>query len=99
MDGCFSGTLLLMLPFKYIFLFFQLFFMFLSAFSILVVGTLKAGGFHEVFDKNYQDGRIQLFNLDPDVRERHTLWGTTLGCGLMWLSIFGVSQTQIQRFL
>merc|ERR1719318_1481590 len=73
--------------------------MFLSSFSVLLVGTMDAGGFHAVFDKNYQDGRIQLFNLDPDVRERHTLWGTTLGCGLMWLSIFGVSQTQIQRYL
>jgi len=78
---------------------FQLFFMFLSAFSVLVVGTLKAGGFTEVFDRNYRDGRIQLFNLDPDVRERHTLWGMTFGGGLMWLSIFGVSQMQIQRYL
>ena len=77
---------------------FKLFFMFLSSFSILVAGTLKAGGFKEVFDRNYNDGRIQLLNLDPDVRERHTLWGTTLGAGLIWLNIFGVSQMQIQRW-
>ena len=26
---------------------------------------------------------------------RHTLWGTMLGTGLMWMSVFGVSQTQV----
>ena len=72
--------------------------MFLSAFSILLVSTIKVGGFFEVFDRNYRDGRIQLFNFDPDVRERHTVWGTVFGVGLMWLSINGVSQTQIQRY-
>ena len=58
---------------------------------------MSANGFQEVFDKNYRDGRIQLFNVDFDMRERHTLWGTTLGCGVMWMTVFGVSQTQIQR--
>ena len=72
--------------------------MFLSSFSILVAGTLKAGGVKEVFDRNYMDGRIQLLNLDPDVRERHKLWGTSFGAGLIWLNIFGVSQMQIQRW-
>ena len=71
--------------------------MFLSSFAVLLVGTLKAGGFAKVFDKNYLDGRIQIFNFDTDLRERHTLWGTTLGCGVMWMTIHGVSQTQIQR--
>ena len=72
--------------------------MFLSSFAVLVAGTMKVGGFSHVFDKNYQDGRIQLFNLDPDFRERHTIWGVTLGGGLQWLCTFGVSQMQIQRF-
>ena len=52
-----------------------------------------------VLDKNYQDGRIQFFNMEFDPRERHTFWGTTLGSGVMWLSVFGVSQTQVQRYL
>ena len=26
---------------------------------------------------------------------RHTLWGTMFGAGVMWMSVFGVSQTQV----
>ena len=26
---------------------------------------------------------------------RHTLWGTMFGAGIMWMSVFGVSQTQV----
>jgi len=73
--------------------------MFLSAFSIMILATVEAGGMRAVFDKNYEDGRIQFFNMDFDPRERHTFWGTTIGNGVMWLSVFGVSQTQVQRYL
>ena len=71
--------------------------MFLSTITILILATVDAGGINSVFDKNYQEGRIQLFNMDLDPRERHTFWGTTIGNGVMWLSVFGVSQTQVQR--
>lgn len=73
--------------------------MFLSTITILILATVNAGGMSAVFDKNYQDGRIQFFNMELDPRERHTFWGTTIGNGVMWLSVFGVSQTQVQRYL
>merc|ERR1711892_1112352 len=78
---------------------FQLFFMFVSTISILVLATSNAGGMSSVFDRNYQDGRIQFFNINLDPRERHTFWGTSFAHGFMWLSIFGVSQTQVQRYI
>ena len=76
---------------------FQLVFMVLSIFIIVTLATAEAGGAGAVFDTNYQDGRIQLFisNLDP--RERHTTWGVIFGYSFLWMSIFGVSQTQVQR--
>ena len=76
---------------------FQLVFMVLSIFIIVTLSTAEAGGAGAVFDSNYQDGRIQLFisNLDP--RERHTSWGVILGYSFLWMSVFGVSQTQVQR--
>ena len=78
---------------------FQLFFMFISVIILLVLATTKAGGVMEVFDTNYQDGRIQIFTSHPDPRERHTFWGMIFGNSFIWLSIFGVSQTQVQRFV
>ena len=78
---------------------FQLFFMFLSTITITILATANAGGVSAVFDSNYQAGRIQFFNMEFDPRERHTFWGTTVGNAVMWLSVFGVSQTQVQRYL
>ena len=77
---------------------FQLFFMAVSVIIMVVLATVNAGGAGEVFDTNYHDGRIQIFNSHLDPRERHTLWGMVFGNSLLWLGIFGVSQTQVQRF-
>ena len=63
----------------------------------MIVATKEAGGSSIVYQKNYEDGRLQLFNFDPDIRERHTFWGLVFGFGFMWLNVYGVSQTQIQR--
>ena len=35
-----------------------------------------------------------MFNLAVDPRERHTIWGVLFGYSWLWLSVFGVSQTQ-----
>ena len=36
-----------------------------------------------------------MFNLAVDPRERHTIWGVLFGYSWLWLSVFGVSQTQV----
>lgn len=78
---------------------FQLIFMVLSTTCIAFISTSKVGGASMVFDRNYQDGRIQLFNLALDPRERNTLWSTSFGGFMLFLSVYGVNQSQIQRYL
>ena len=70
---CFQVQRLRMLLLHHVVLF-QLFFMFLSTITILILATVNAGGMIAVFDKNYQDGRIQFFNMEFDPRERHAFW-------------------------
>ena len=72
--------------------------MFLSAFCVMIVATIESGGVMAVYRKSFEDNRIQFFNFDLDIRERHTFWGTCFGFGFVWLNVFGVSQTQIQRY-
>ncbi len=31
--------------------------------------------------------------------ERHTVWGLLIGGGFIWLSIYGINQAQVQRYL
>ena len=33
------------------------------------------------------------------MKERHTLWGLIIGGYFTWVSIFGINQTQVQRYL
>eukprot|EP00092_Neocalanus_flemingeri_P012913 GFUD01013912.1.p1 GENE.GFUD01013912.1~~GFUD01013912.1.p1 ORF type:complete len:629 (+),score=119.06 GFUD01013912.1:145-2031(+) len=78
---------------------FQALCMFGSFLAIIIVGSNAVGGASVVFDRNYQEGRVQLFNFDPDIRQRHTVWGVFFGSFFLWLSIYGTNQAQVQRYL
>jgi len=78
---------------------FQALCMFGSFLAIIIKGNFDAGGASEVFDKNYQSGRVELFNFEPDMRRRHTVWSLIIGGFFTWLSVYGINQTQVQRYL
>jgi len=78
---------------------FQAICMFGSFLAIIIKGNSDVGGSAIVFDRNYQSGRVELFNLEPDMRRRHTLWGLVIGGFFTWISIYGINQTQVQRYL
>merc|ERR1719209_1568534 len=71
-----------------------------SFLAIIIKGNFDVeGGATEVFDRNYQSGRIELFNFEPDMRRRHTVWGLVIGGFFTWISVYGINQTQVQRYL
>merc|ERR1719427_1945879 len=78
---------------------FQAVCMFGSFLAIIIKGNIDAGGASRVFDVNYQSGRVELFNFDPDPRQRHTVWSLVIGGFFTWISIYGINQTQVQRYL
>ena len=53
--------------------------MFGSFLAIIIKGNYDVGGAAVVFDRNYQSGRIELFNFEPDMRMRHTVWSLVIG--------------------
>ena len=73
--------------------------MFGSFLAIIIKGNFDAGGSSAVFDRNYKTNRIELFNFEPDMRRRHTIWGLVIGGFFTWISIYGINQTQVQRYL
>jgi len=78
---------------------FQAVCMFGSFLAIIIKGNFDAGGASTVFDINYQSGRVELFNFDPDPRQRHTVWSLIIGGFFTWVSVYGINQTQVQRYL
>ena len=78
---------------------FQAIMMFGSFLAVIIKGNADAGGSHVVFDRNYQTGRIEIFNFDPAMTTRHTVWAMIIGGYFTWISVYGINQTQVQRYL
>jgi len=78
---------------------FQGIMMFGSFLAVIIKGNYDAGGASLVWDRNYQSGRIELFNFDTRITTRHTVWTMIIGGYFTWVSVFGINQTQVQRYL
>ena len=77
---------------------FQALCMFGSYLGIIIYGSQALGGAARVWDINYQASRVELFRLDPDPRQRHTMWGLMLGTTVLWVSVYGTNQAMVQRY-
>ncbi|XP_077301650.1 sodium-coupled monocarboxylate transporter 1-like [Arctopsyche grandis] len=66
---------------------------------IAIKGTFDIGGISVVWSRNWESGRIEAPNLDPNPLVRHTVWGLIFGGCFNWLVSSGISQTMAQRYL
>uniref|UniRef100_A0A5F9CBQ0 Sodium-dependent multivitamin transporter n=1 Tax=Oryctolagus cuniculus TaxID=9986 RepID=A0A5F9CBQ0_RABIT len=78
---------------------FQTLVMFLGQLAVIIVGSAKVGGLGRVWDVASQHGLISGIELDPDPFVRHTFWTLAFGGVFMMLSLYGVNQAQVQRYL
>ncbi|XP_037668543.1 sodium-dependent multivitamin transporter [Choloepus didactylus] len=78
---------------------FQTLVMFLGQLAVIIVGAAKVGGLGHVWDVASQHGLISGIELDPDPFVRHTFWTLAFGGVFMMLSLYGVNQAQVQRYL
>ncbi|KAM9355881.1 solute carrier family 5 member 6 isoform 2-T5 [Pholidichthys leucotaenia] len=78
---------------------FQTVVMFAGQLAVIVVGVQKTGGVSEVWRKVWEGNRISGLNLNPDPTERHTFWTLGVGGVFLMLSLYGVNQAQVQRYL
>ena len=67
--------------------------------EIYYLGEHNAGGSENVFKFSYESKRIELFNLDPSILTRHTFWSQVTGGYFAWMTMYGISQTMVQRYL
>ncbi|KAM4706701.1 sodium/iodide cotransporter isoform 1-T2 [Discoglossus pictus] len=78
---------------------FQVLVMISGFIAIIIQGTLLAGGPSTVLEIASNHSRINFGDFDPDPRRRYTFWTFTLGSTLLWLSMYGVNQAQVQRYV
>lgn len=78
---------------------FQSVLMFSAMLIIIVKGTIDVGGVAQVYERAVNGSRVEFDNFDLDPTARHTVWSLTLGGLFIYVSLYGVNQTQIQRLM
>ncbi|XP_067452778.1 sodium/iodide cotransporter isoform X2 [Thunnus thynnus] len=78
---------------------FQIIVMLLGFVAIFIQGTVLVGGPALVLEIAYNGSRINFNDFDVDPRQRYTFWSLSVGGALVWLSMYGVNQAQVQRYI
>uniref|UniRef100_A0A3Q2ZYC6 Solute carrier family 5 member 5 n=1 Tax=Kryptolebias marmoratus TaxID=37003 RepID=A0A3Q2ZYC6_KRYMA len=72
----------------------------LAGFMVIYIhGTVLVGGPAQVLKIAYNRSRINFNDFDVDPRKRYTFWSLSVGGSLVWLSMYGVNQAQVQRYI
>ncbi|XP_007538143.1 sodium-coupled monocarboxylate transporter 1 [Erinaceus europaeus] len=67
--------------------------------SVIIQATLVQGGINTIINDAYKGGRLNFWNFDPNPLQRHTFWTIIIGGTFTWTSIYGVNQSQVQRYI
>ncbi|NXB95213.1 SC5A5 protein, partial [Vidua chalybeata] len=78
---------------------FQVLVMLAGFVAIAVRGALLVGGPAAVLSIAANGSRLNFADFSPDPRSRYTVWTFVLGGTLLWLSMYGVNQAQVQRYV
>ncbi|XP_043243518.1 sodium-coupled monocarboxylate transporter 1-like [Amphibalanus amphitrite] len=77
----------------------QVIIMFGAIMAVIIKGSIDVGGFDVVWQTAVNGDRIEFFNFDPSPGVRHTVWTLVIGGYFTWITIYGVNQAQVQRYL
>ncbi|XP_061594507.1 sodium/iodide cotransporter isoform X2 [Cololabis saira] len=78
---------------------FQIFVMLSGFVAVFIHGTVLVGGPAQVLEIAGNGSRINFNDFDVDPRKRYTFWSLTVGGSMVWLSMYGVNQAQVQRYI
>lgn len=79
--------------------FFQSLLMFAAVFSVIICSVIQNGSIADIWRIAAEGNRTELLNVNPDPTIRHTWFSLIIGGGVTFLSLYGVNQTQVQRYL
>ncbi|XP_013864103.1 sodium-coupled monocarboxylate transporter 1 [Austrofundulus limnaeus] len=67
--------------------------------AVIARGAVIQGGLTKIWEDADQGGRLEAFDFDPDPLKRHTFWTIVVGGSIMWVSIYSINQSQVQRYI
>ncbi|XP_043846077.1 sodium-coupled monocarboxylate transporter 1-like [Dromiciops gliroides] len=78
---------------------FQAFIMVAGFASVIIQTARIQGGIKTVLKHAREGGRLRIWDFNPNPLQRHTFWTISIGGTFTWTSIYGVNQSQVQRYL
>ncbi|XP_032369486.1 sodium-coupled monocarboxylate transporter 1 [Etheostoma spectabile] len=67
--------------------------------AVIARGAVLQGGLTKIWEDAGNGGRLEAFDFDPDPLKRHTFWTIIVGGSIMWVSIYSINQSQVQRYI
>ncbi|MBN3295687.1 SC5A8 protein, partial [Amia calva] len=78
---------------------FQMVIMLAGFVAVIARGAVIQGGLQRIWNDSYYGGRLNVWDFDPDPLKRHTFWTIVIGGSLMWVSMYAINQSQVQRYI
>ncbi|KAL0978766.1 hypothetical protein UPYG_G00174910 [Umbra pygmaea] len=78
---------------------FQMIIMLAGFVAVIARGAVVQGGLGKIWDDCNKGGRLEAFDFDPDPLKRHTFWTIVVGGSVMWVSMYSINQSQVQRYI
>ncbi|TDG96819.1 hypothetical protein EPR50_G00232850 [Perca flavescens] len=78
---------------------FQLGVMLAGFLSVVIRSVVVQGGVLPIISDSKQGGRLNFWDFDTNPLRRHTFWTITIGGTFVWVSIYGINQAQVQRYI
>ncbi|XP_015276772.1 PREDICTED: sodium-coupled monocarboxylate transporter 1 [Gekko japonicus] len=67
--------------------------------TVIIRTAIIKGGVGNVLNDAHEGGRLRIWDFNPSPMQRHTFWTLIVGGTFTWLGIYGVNQSQVQRYL
>ncbi|KAM6425042.1 sodium-coupled monocarboxylate transporter 1 [Rhynochetos jubatus] len=67
--------------------------------SVIIRAVVVQEGIGRIVNDSYYGGRLNFWDFNPNPLQRHTFWTIVIGGTFTWTSIYGVNQSQVQRYI
>ncbi|XP_072511805.1 sodium-coupled monocarboxylate transporter 1-like isoform X1 [Notamacropus eugenii] len=67
--------------------------------SVIIQATVVQGGINNILNDSYHGGRLNFWDFNPHPLQRHSFWTIIIGGTFTWTTIYGINQSQVQRYI
>ncbi|KAM6145577.1 sodium-coupled monocarboxylate transporter 1 [Phoenicopterus ruber ruber] len=67
--------------------------------SVIIRAVVVQEGIGHIVNDSYYGGRLNFWDFNPNPLQRHTFWTIVIGGTFTWTGIYGVNQSQVQRYI